>query len=264
MYSERSLVPTDAVVAFIDYLLEDYADEWVTKQMYHYRWYYKEAIDKAGKLLPLDSDQQMPVEMLSRFSNYITERQIGRRALVGSTEENKPAIEESFHRLLDMMQAHLAVAPFLLGDRPGRGDFALFGQMTELLRWDPESVRIGIERAPRMVNWVERVDDLSWWDVEGDEGWVTRDAIQPTVLALLPEIGRTYAPFLLANEAAMEVGAETFSCVIDGHPYSQGTFVYQRKCLKWIREEYAKLSANDRRDVDALLAGTGCEILFTA
>jgi hypothetical protein len=163
-----------------------------------------------------------------------------------------------------MMQAHLAVAPFLLGDRPGRGDFGLFGQMTELLRWDPESVRIGIERAPRMVNWVERIDDLSWWDVEGANGWVTRDAIHPTTLALLPEIGLTYAPFLLANEAAMEAGAETFSCVIDGHPYSQGTFVYQRKCLKWIREEYAKLSANDRRDVDALLAGTGCEILFTS
>ena len=264
MYSERSLVPTDSVVAFIDYLLEDYADEWVTKQMYHYRWYYNDAIDKAGKLLPLDSDQQMPVEMLSRFSSYITERQIGRRALVGSTEENKPAIEESFHRLLDMMQAHLAVAPFLLGDRPGRGDFALFGQMTELLRWDPESVRIGIERAPRMVNWVERVDDLSWWDVNGDDGWSQRDQIPETTRELLPEIGLTYAPFLLANEAAMEVGAETFSCVIDGHPYSQGTFVYQRKCLKWIREEYAKLSANDRRDVDALLAGTGCEILFKA
>ena len=264
MYSERSLVPTDAVVAFIDYLLEDYADEWVTKQMYHYRWYYSDAIDKAGKLLPLDSDQHMPTETLSRFSDYITERQIGRRALVGSTEENKPAIEESFYRLLDMMQAHLEVAPFLLGDRPGRGDLALYGQMTELLRWDPESVRIGIERAPRMVHWVERADDLSWWDVEGDNGWVTRDTIHPTTLALLPEIGLTYAPFLLANEAAMEAGAETFSCVIDGHPYSQGTFVYQRKCLKWIREEYAKLTTDDRRAVDALLAGTGCEILFTS
>jgi glutathione S-transferase len=264
MYSERSLVPTDAVVAFIDYLLEDYADEWVTKQMYHYRWYYEDAIDKAGKLLPLDSDQQLPAHKLETFTTFITERQISRRALVGSTEENKPAIEHSFHRLLDMMQSHLEVAPFLLGNRPGRGDLALYGQMTELLRWDPESVRIGIERAPRMVNWVERADDLSWWDVDGDNGWVTRDAIHPTTLALLPEIGLTYAPFLLANEAAMEAGAETFSCVIDGHPYSQGTFVYQRKCLKWIREEYAKLTADDRRAVDALLAGTGCEILFTS
>lgn len=264
LHRERSLVPTDAVVAFIDYLLEDYADEWVTKQMYHYRWYYDDAIDKAGKLLPLDGDQQMSTDQLKRSSEYISERQISRRALVGSTEENKPAIEESFHRLLDLMQAHLTAAPFLLGDRPGRGDFGLYGQMTQLLRWDPESVRIGIARAPRMVNWVERVDDLSWWDVEGDSGWVTRDTIAPTVLALLPEIGRTYAPFLLANDAAMTTGAETFSCVIDGHPYSQGTFVYQRKCLKWIREEYAQLSHEDRLAVDLLLTGTGCESLFAS
>jgi len=40
--------------------------------------------------------------------------------------------------------------------------------------------------------------------------------------------------------------------------------VYQRKCLKWIREEYANLSVDDRRAVDALLSGTGCEILFTS
>ena len=59
-------------------------------------------------------------------------------------------------------------------------------------------------------------------------------------------------------------GDETFSCVIDGNEYSQGTFVYQRKCLAWLREQYASLSSADRSDVDALLAGTGCEILFTA
>ena len=261
-YSDRSVVPTDAVVAFIDFLLEDFADEWVTKMMYHYRWYYDDAIDRARKLLPLDGDQQMSENKWQASQRYISERQIGRRALVGSTEQNRAPIEDSFKRVLDIMQRHLEHHPFLLGERPGRGDFGLYGQMIELLRWDPESVRIGIERAARMVNWVERVDDLSWWDVEGAEGWSQRDQIPETTRELLPEIGRTYAPFLLANEAAMEVGAETFSCVIDGHPYSQGTFVYQRKCLKWIREEYAKLSANDRRDVDALLAGTGCEILF--
>jgi hypothetical protein len=98
--------------------------------------------------------------------------------------------------------------------------------------------------------------------VTGDEGWVARDAIPATTLALLPEIGRTYVPFLLANDAALADGNETFSCVIDGHGYSQGTFVYQRKCLAWIRDEYAALNLADRTDVDALLEGTGCESLF--
>ena len=160
------------------------------------------------------------------------------------------------------MEAHLTQMPFLLGDRPGRGDFGMFGQMTELLRWDPVSVRLGMEHSPRMVNWVDRTDDLSWWDVDGDEGWVTRESIPATTLALLPEIGKTYAPFLLANDAAIAAGEETFECVIDGHTYGQGTFVYQRKCLQWIREQHAQLSAADRTVVDGLLSGTGCEILF--
>lgn len=263
MFDGRSLVPVDPVVAFIDYLIEDFADEWVTKAMYHYRWYYDEAIDKAKHLLPLDSDQQTPTHRWEKAQRFISERQIGRRALVGSTEQNKAPIEESFMRILHMMENHLENMPFLLGERPGRGDFGLFGQMTQLLRWDPVSVRLGIGHSPRMVNWVDRTDDLSWWDVDGDNGWVTRDTIPETTLALLPEIGLTYAPFLLANDAAIAAGEETFGCVIDGHPYSQGTFVYQRKCLQWIREQYSTLGATDRSVVDGLLRGTGCEILFT-
>jgi glutathione S-transferase len=262
MQSERSLVPTDPVVAFLDFLFEDFADEWITKQMYHFRWYYDSAIKKAGKLLPLDSNQQIPQKQWESFQQWISERQIGRRALVGSTEQNKKPIEDSYDRVLDLLQAHLANSPFLFGDRPGRGDFGFYGQLSQLVLWDPVSVDIAIERAPRVVNWTNRTDDLSWWDVDGDNGWNDRDSLAPTALAFLPEIGRTYAPFLLANEAAMEAGAETLTCVIDGNEYSQGTFVYQRKCLQWLREEYAKLSADDRQFLNTLLVGTGVETLF--
>ena len=262
MQSERSLVPIDPVVAFLDFLFEDFADEWITKQMYHFRWYYDSAIKKAGKLLPLDSNQQIPQKQWETFQQWITERQIGRRALVGSTEQNKKPIEDSYNRVLDLLQAHLAHSPFLFGDRPGRGDFGFFGQLSQLVLWDPVSVDIAIDRAPRVVNWTNRTDDLSWWDVDGDKGWNDRDSLAPTTLAFLSEIGRTYAPFLLANEAAMEAGTETLTCVIDGNEYSQGTFVYQRKCLQWLREKYAKLSADDRQFLDTLLVGTGVETLF--
>ena len=39
---------------------------------------------------------------------------------------------------------------------------------------------------------------------------------------------------------------------------------YQGKCLKWLRDDYAKLAAADRSRVDEILAGTGCERLFDA
>ena len=261
MFGERSLVPTDPVVAFIDYLIEDYGDEWVTKAMYHYRWYYDDAIDKAAKLLPLDRNLQVADADWERAQRFIADRQIGRRALVGSTEENRPIIEDSYLRLLDLLTASLHERMFLLGDRPGRGDFGVFGQLRQLVGWDPESARVAIARAPRVVTWVDMVDDLSWWTCDGDEGWVGRDEIPATTVALLHEIGRTYAPFMIANAEALQSRAEEMVCEIDGEEYRQGPFPYQGKCLAWLREQYAALNDVDRAAVDALLAGTGCEPL---
>ncbi len=54
--------------------------------MYRYRRFYEADVAKAGVMLPLDQDQQMPPERLERATRFITERQQGRMALVGSTE----------------------------------------------------------------------------------------------------------------------------------------------------------------------------------
>ncbi len=263
MTGERSLTPVDPVVEFIDRLIEDYGDEWVTKAMYHYRWYYDEAIDKAAKLLPLDRGLQITDDQWRAGRSYIAKRQIGRRALVGSTETNRPVIEESYVRLLGLLQAALQHGDFLLGTRPGRGDFGLFGQLTELVKWDPVSMRTAVEHGPFVINWIERLDDLSWWPDHGSSGWVDGASIAPTTLALLDEIGRTYVPFMLANEQALADGADEVVCTIDGNEYRQGPFKYQGKCLEWLREHYLALSAADRATVDGLLAGTGCERLFS-
>ena len=121
MFGGRSIVPTDPVVAFIDVLLEDFADEWVTKMMYHYRWYYDAAIDKAGRMLPLQADLTIADDQWQAAQSWITERQISRRALVGSTEENRPIIEDSYVRLLRLLDAHLAVNDHLFGMSTGSG-----------------------------------------------------------------------------------------------------------------------------------------------
>ncbi|MBD3646407.1 MAG: glutathione S-transferase N-terminal domain-containing protein, partial [Pseudomonadales bacterium] len=46
-FPERKTIPDHPVLAFINYLIEDYADEWLTKAMFHYRWYYDDDIRKA-------------------------------------------------------------------------------------------------------------------------------------------------------------------------------------------------------------------------
>jgi len=47
----------------------------------------------------------------------------------------------------------------------------------------------------------------------------------------------------------------------DGAP--EAAIPYQAKCLRWLREGHAALAPADRRAVDGLLRGTGCERIFT-
>ena len=265
-FPDRRLTPPDPALAFIDFLIEDYGDEWVTKAMYHYRWAYEADIDKAGHLLPIARNLQINSDQSQQMYEFITARQIGRRELVGSTDLNQPIIESSYERLLDIMLAQFSSHDFLLGDRPGRGDFGIYGQLTQLAKWDPTPATLTAQRAAKVISWVDRMDDLSWLPVEADDGWSSLESLPAGTTQLLAEIGRTYAPFMVANAQALMSGADEVVCEItspDGSNanYRQGPFKYQGKCLQWLREHYEALSADDQSRVDAVLEGTGCEVL---
>lgn len=261
-FEGRSVVPTDPALAFIDALLEDFGDEWLTKAMYHYRWAYDDDIDKAGKLLPTSRDLNMDSDTGQAMYDFITQRQIGRRELVGSTDLNAPIIEGSYERVLDALTALFSSHDFLMGDRPGRSDFGIFGQLTQLAKWDPTAVAVAAKRAPKVITWVDRLDDSSWLPVDGDAGWATLEDLPEGTKRMLAEAGRAYAPFMVANAEALAGGADEVVCEIDGQTYRQAPFKYQGKCLEWLRADYAALSDADRSRVDTALADTGCEILF--
>jgi glutathione S-transferase len=260
-FSGRAVVPPDPVLAFIDYLLEDYADEWLTKAMFHYRWAYQADIDKAAAVLPLWSRVNIPDAKIAPVRKMIAERQVGRLYVVGSNATTGPVIEESYRRFLRLFDAHLQGLPFLMGSRPGASDFATLGQLTQLAAFDPTPAALTAQEAPRVLAWVEVMEDLSGLE-PAEEDWTTRETVPETLRALLSEAGRVYAPFLLANAQALEKGADTVECTIAGKPWVQQPFPYQGKCLQRLREQRESLSADDRAALDSLLAGSGCETLF--
>jgi len=259
-HKERSLVPGDPVVAFLDHLVEDYADEWVTKIMFHYRWAIAENVDNANRMLPRWTPV-VPEEFANAFGDNFGKRQVDRLYVVGSNPTTAPIIEASYGRLLDILEQHLRVHPHVMGQRPGTSDFGLYGQLTQLVQVEPSSLRIARERAPRVPPWCDNVEDLSGLEIS-DDGWFGRDALPATFQQLLAEIGRTYAPFLLGNAAALASGAESVDCQVDGTHWTQVPFKYQGKCLEWLREAHAQLASPDRKAVDEILAGTGCETLL--
>lgn len=259
----RSIVPANPATAFLDALVEDYADEWLTKVMFHYRWTYAPDATKASRVIPFDQNPMLPAGQLEGGAAAFAERQIARLAVVGSTPATAPVIEASYRRLLATLDAIFERAPFLFGTRPSAADFALFGQLSQLVAFDPTPTAIAAEVAPRVIAWVHHVDDLGSLPDPGPDGWRPDAIVAAALRPLLAEIGRVYAPFLLANAAALTARSELVTCSIDGAPWAQAPFPYQGKCLRWLRERYGALPPADRSEVDAALAGTGCEALFT-
>ncbi len=260
-FQGRSIIPSDPVIAFLDYLLEDYGDEWLTKAMFHYRWYYKADIENAGNILPIWAGWPIKDDELAQMKKYISERQIGRLYVVGSNDTTAPVIEESYRRYLAIMERHFQTYKFTLGNRPSSADFGAYGQLTQLVRFDPTPMAVAQREAPRVSAWVDLVEDLSGIEPT-DADWVSRDAIPETLTALLKEVGRVYVPVMLANAEAQMTGAKEVRTEVGGKPWVQQPFPYQVKCLQWLRAEYGALADNDRGRVDAILKGTGCERLL--
>jgi len=264
MFPERQVVPPDPVVALLDALIEDFGDEWLTKAMFHYRWWFDADIQNAGAILPRWRAITAPDAAVAPMSKMIIERQVGRLGVVGSNETTASVIEQSYRAFLRALDAHLASGhPYVMGNRPGASDFALFGQLTQLALFDPTPVAVTREEAPRIIAWCELIEDLSGIEV-GEADWLSRDALPETIRGLLAVVGEYYAPFLVANAAALASGAEQVDCTIAGARWLQDPFPYQGKCLGWLRDAYAELSTDDRGAFDTVLAGTGCEVVFDA
>lgn len=262
-HAERSVVPPDPAVAFLDALVEDFADEWLTKAMFHYRWAFAPDAAKASHVIPCDQMLDLPPDQLARGGAAFAERQIGRLAVVGSSPATAPLIEASYRRLLGILDASIQRRPFCFGRRPSAGDFGLFGQLSQLAAFDPTSATLAAEHAPRVVAWVNVMDDLGGIEI-GPDDWSPRGRVAEDLAPLFTEIGRGFAPFLIANAAALAAGAREVTCEIDGTRWVQSPFPYQAKCLRWLREHFARLTPQDQAFVAAVLADTGCAPLLRA
>jgi glutathione S-transferase len=253
-HAERSVIPTHEADAFLAALIEDLADEWLSKAMYAYRWAFPEHTQWTGRLIAFDQHFGGGREKVERAGHAFETRQVGRNSLVGCTDANLPMLVHIAEAVLDALEPSLTEQPFLFGHRPSNADFGLFGQLCQF-SLDLAAIEPCQARAPYTMRWVHHVHDLS-----GHEG-VWRDAGEPhcsAVHALLELAGQAYLPFLIANEAAIAEGAEAVRIEAHGLTYAGSPFKYQAKCLAALRRGYAALSESARSELDPLLAEHGC------
>ena len=140
--------PLQRVLAIV---IEYFGCQAMRKHAMHYRWSV------------LDEQQHFMWHAFSSGSGpAIAEKVMGRMhsylPMLGVSENTAPLIEHSFETLLDTLDAHFAVMPYILGGRPSIADYGLIAPLFAHLGRDPVPAEIMKKRAPRVYRWVERMN----------------------------------------------------------------------------------------------------------
>lgn len=250
MGDSPSIIPPSPVISFLSDFVEDFADEWLTKAMMHYRWTYQDDITKASTLIAFGPDSmQSPIET-NMLAKQFAKRQISRlETVIGLTPSQSPLIERSFLTVVRLLDRILENSPFLFGNRPSSADFGIFGQFSQLVLFDPTPSKLVLSQYPRISCWTQNFEDLSLLGTSNasDAQWpaTLNDLTQPQI-ELLRYISSIYIPFLKANAKALQSSQPTFTCKIEEIDWSQNVFPYQGKCWKILSENYQNLSAEDK------------------
>ena len=258
-YPERPVLPNDPALNFINYVLEDFGDEWCTKYMFHYRWHFAEDADNAGTILPLGINNSLKDDELTFFKEVFSKRQIDRLWVVGSNDDTAEFIDRSYKKVLSIFETLFKKQPFLLGNYPSSCDFAVFGQFTQLVGFDPTPRKIAHEISPRTVAWVNTLDDRGGLDYQEEN--LTLDNLSDSIHELFKELSTSYVPTMMENHRAIENGEKEWSVDLAGYPWKQKSFPYQAKCLDWIREEFKDLDNKNQEKVLSFLTTTNCQSL---
>jgi glutathione S-transferase len=265
-HPEPPLAPRSPVQRVVSLLLEVYADEFLILPAMHYRWSFPESERKArGDFASFSGSP----ETAGRFAD----RMKGSIALLGVTAATAPAIEAHLGELLDVLSAHFATQPYLLGSQLSLADCALLGPLYAHLYLDAVPALLLRERAPRVCFWIERSNHP---DPTERGSWLADDALAPTLRPLLELAGRDAVPLLLDGCRAFEAWADTRPDGLEEPPRGVGVHRTRLRGVEMERytspytlwmvqrplDAYRALSPAERARVDAALAGSGLEQLL--
>ncbi len=200
--AQRSLLPEESAHHALCWLLEEFADEWVSRWFIWERWHQPDNAEVLAKRVGDELTGPIPFigarvgEMLSRL---LAER----TAQAGASGANAEALGRTRDRTLDRLEDLLAGEPdYLFGSTPTVADFGFYGQL-EQYRRDPANAE-RMSTYPLVCGWLERINEMALPSPQlpqKEEQGVWRDVGQ--LVPLLREFVETYWRVLVANFEAV-------------------------------------------------------------
>ena len=251
-----SATPDDKACRALALLLEEYADEWLNKAMFHYRWGTSKAAKTAAARQAEHIFAGFTVEGIADIEKSIAKSMTGRLKLVGSTKKTGPVLEGSFTRFLTLLNAHLEKHLFLFGGHPSFADFAIAGQLIQLMK-DEVSGNLIRETAPFVTAWCEFME-------EPRQGapFESFEAVSDTLLALIKdEVAPTYIAWAEANAESLAKKRKTVTVSIDGTDFKQGVQTHTLSSYEAVNAAFAETPATP--ELEAFLKDAGLGDILT-
>jgi glutathione S-transferase len=151
---EPSAMPADAAIGFLACVLEEYADAWLAKTVFHYRWTRKKDQRLAAARAIEDYYTQTPPADRKAAEDLTIETMAGQLKLMQLDGDLGDALEKSFKRFVKLLDEHLRKHLFIFGERPSIADFAIAGQLIQLMT-DPTPAKIIEKDGAFVAKWCE-------------------------------------------------------------------------------------------------------------
>jgi len=202
-FPEPRLNPSTPGQRTVASLVGAFGSEGLLKPGMHYRWSYLAQQEnflrtEFGRVASASRDR---ADRAAAAAPFMQAMQVHLPRL-GISSETIPAIERSYENLLDILDAHFMMHPYVLGGRPSDADFGLMAPLFAHLARDPYPSALMKSRAPNVFRWTERMNLPDLFDgefAEMDVCYPPDDAIPESVEPLLAHIFKDWGPELLAN-----------------------------------------------------------------
>ncbi len=191
-FKKPAVIPVTPNQAFASLLVELFADEWLPLAGLHYRWNYPGNYDfiinefgsNALPYFPKFIQRMAARKFADKMSSYLP--------VLGITEKIEPELERVTETLFVLLSEHFKVCPFLLGQQPTIGDFALYGFLYAHLERDPEPEDL-INKHAQLHKWLM----LMHSDFHRAQGELPpNDEIPESLIPVLKFIAKLQAPLL--------------------------------------------------------------------
>jgi glutathione S-transferase len=243
---EPSALPADPALGFLAFVLEEYADSWLSKIGYHYRWTRKKDQRLAAQRVIEDYYTREAPEDRKALEDVAIERMLVQLKSVGVEGELGGALEKSFKRFVKLLDDHLRKHLFLFGGRPSIADFAIAGQLVQMMK-DPTPAKIIEKEGEFVAKWCEFLEDP-----KPSGPYASLEDLQETLAPIFAsELAAAFLPWAAENLESSLAGAPSFEIALGKESFTLAPMRSSARSFRELRRRFVTAQA-----IEALKAFT--------